>query len=632
MSNFAAWGKKRIRIPPRTGPPPHIHCSPTPVNVRRPATDNNLQIKVKDMLLEKIQSPADIKHLSAQQLHTLASEIRQGILFRTSLHGGHVGPDLGFVEATIAMHYVFDAPKDKFVFDVSHQSYPHKMLTGRAFGFTDPERFDEVSGYSSPLESPEYDNFEIGHTSTSVALATGLQKGRDIVGGKENIVAVIGDGSLSGGEAFEGLNMASELGTNIIIVVNDNEMSIAENHGGLYRNLALLRQTQGQAECNYFRTFGFDYHYVEQGNDIEALIAAFREVKDTPHPTVVHIHTEKGHGYQPAVDNKEGWHWNMPFDLKTGKNTTGPFPETAAQALGNHLREEMKRDPKLVCISAAVPSSIGFGPAQRQAAGPQHQDVGIAEEEAIAMASGMAKRGAHPVFSTYATFIQRTYDQIAQDLCVNGNPAVINVIGASVFGMNDFTHICFFDIPMLSHIPNLVYLAPTTVEEMIAMEDWAIRQDRYSVAIRVPEGEVCHSDEHYPTDYSDLNRYQTVHRGNRVALLALGSFFDKGRRVARLLAAEGIDATLINPRYITGTDDELLRSLQADHQLVATLEDGSVDGGFGERIARFYGPTEMKTLCFGVRKALYDRYDVQQLLSDNGLTDEQVAQRIISTL
>ncbi len=584
------------------------------------------------MLLEKIQSPADIKHLSTQQLLALASEIRQGVLLRDSLHGGHVGPNLGFVEATIAMHYVFNAPEDKFVFDVSHQIYPHKMLTGRAFGFIDPKRFDEVSGYSSPLESPDYDNFEIGHTSTSVALATGLQKGRDILGGKENIVAVIGDGSLSGGEAFEGLNMAAELGTNIIIVVNDNEMSIAENHGGLYRNLALLRQTNGQAECNFFRTFGFDYHYVEQGNDIETLIAAFSKVKDTPRPTIVHIHTEKGHGYQPAVDNKESWHWNMPFDPKTGKNTVGPFPESAAQALGNHLREEMKRDPKLVCISAAVPASIGFGPAERQAAGPQHQDVGIAEEEAIAMASGMAKRGAHPVFSTYATFIQRTYDQIAQDLCVNGNPAVINVIGASIFGMNDFTHICFFDIPMLSHIPNLVYLAPTTVEEMIAMEDWAIRQDRYSVAIRVPEGDVCHSDEHYPTDYSDLNRYQTVHRGSRVALLALGSFFDKGRRVARLLAEEGIDATLINPRYITGTDDELLRSLQSDHQLVATLEDGSVDGGFGERIARFYGPTEMKTLCFGVRKALYDRYNVQQLLRDNELTDEQVAQRIISTL
>lgn len=584
------------------------------------------------MLLEKIQKPADIKQLSDTQLEALASEIRQGILLRDSLHGGHVGPNLGFVEATIAMHYVFDAPRDKFVFDVSHQIYPHKMLTGRAFGFTDPKRFDEVSGYSSPLESPEYDNFEIGHTSTSIALATGLQKGRDILGGKENIVVVIGDGSLSGGEAFEGLDMAAELGTNIIIVVNDNEMSIAENHGGLYRNLALLRETKGQAECNFFRAFGFDYHYVEQGNDIEALIAAFREVKDTPRPTILHIHTEKGHGYQPAVDNKEAWHWNMPFDLKTGKNTVGPFPESAAQALGNHLREEMKRDPKLVCISAAVPASVGFGPAERAAAGAQHQDVGIAEEEAVAMASGMAKRGAHPVFSTYATFIQRTYDQIAQDLCVNGNPAVINVIGASLFGMNDFTHICFFDIPMLSHIPNLVYLAPTTVEEMIAMEDWAIRQDRYSVAIRVPEGEVHHSDEDYPTDYSDINHYQVAHRGSRVALVALGNFFEKGRRVAQLLAAKGIDATLINPRYITGTDDELLRSLQADHELVATLEDGSVDGGFGERIARFYGPTEMKTLCFGVRKALYDRYDAQQLLRDNELTDEQVAERILNTL
>ena len=582
------------------------------------------------MILENVKSPADIKSMSAEQLETLASEIRQGILLRDSLHGGHVGPNLGFVEATIAMHYVFNAPEDKFVFDVSHQIYPHKMLTGRAFGFVDPERFNEISGYSSPLESPEYDNFEIGHTSTSIALATGLQKGRDILGGKENIVVVIGDGSLSGGEAYEGLNMASELGTNIIIVVNDNEMSIAENHGGLYRNLKLLRETKGTAECNFFRTFGFDYHYVEQGNDLQALIAAFSEVKDTTRPTVLHIHTEKGHGYQPAVDNKEAWHWNMPFDLKTGKSTAGSFGESAAQILGDHLREEMKKDPKLVCISAAVPACIGFGPDQRREAGAQHQDVGIAEEEAVAMASGMAKRGAHPVFSTYATFIQRTYDQIAQDLCVNGNPAVINVIGASVFGMNDFTHICFFDIPMLSHIPNLVYLAPTTVEETIAMEDWAIRQDKYSVAIRVPEGEVHHSDEDYPTDYSDLNRYHVAHRGSGVAIIALGNFFEKGKRVAALLAQKGVDATLINPRFITGTDDELLASLQQDHKVVATIEDGCIDGGFGERIARFYGATPVKALCFGVKKALYDRYDVQQLLTDNCLTDEQIANRILN--
>ena len=582
------------------------------------------------MLIENVKTPQDIKQMSMEQLTTLADEIRKGILLRDSLHGGHVGPNLGFVEATIAMHYVFNAPEDKFVFDVSHQIYPHKMLTGRAFGFVNPERFNEISGYSSPLESPTYDNFEIGHTSTSIALATGLQKGRDILGGKENIVVIIGDGSLSGGEAYEGLNMASELGTNIIIVVNDNEMSIAENHGGLYRNLRLLRETQGTAECNFFRTFGFDYHYVEQGNDLQTLIDAFSEVKDTTHPTVLHIHTEKGHGYQPAVDNKEAWHWNMPFDVKTGKSTVAPSGESAAQILGNHLREEMKKDPKLVCIAAAVPACIGFGPEQRRAAGAQHQDVGIAEEEAVAMASGMAKRGAHPVFSTYATFIQRTYDQIAQDLCVNGNPAVINVIGSSIFGMNDFTHICFFDIPMLSHIPNLVYLAPTTVEEMIAMEDWAIKQDKHSVAIRVPEGEVHHSDEAYPTDYSDLDRYHVAHRGSKVAIIAVGNFFYKAKHVCEMLAERGIDATLINPRYISGTDERLLRDLQADHQLVVTLEDGSIDGGFGDRIARFYGPTDMKTMCFGVKKALYDRYDVSQLMRDNDLLDEQIVGKIVN--
>ena len=584
------------------------------------------------MYIENIRSPRDIKQMSAQQLDTLAGEIRRGILLRDSLHGGHVGPNLGFVEATIAMHYVFDAPRDKFVFDVSHQIYPHKMLTGRAFGFVDPARFGEVSGYSSPLESPEYDNFEIGHTSTSIALATGLQKGRDILGGKENIVVVIGDGSLSGGEAYEGLNMASELGTGIIIVVNDNEMSIAENHGGIYANLKLLRDTKGKAELNFFRAFGFDYRYVEQGNDLQTLIQAFREGKDTTRPTVLHIHTEKGHGYQPAVDNKEAWHWNMPFDLKTGKSTAPAFGESAAQTLGAHLRQLMKRDPKLVCIAAGVPASVGFGPAERAEAGAQHQDVGIAEEEAVAMASGMAKRGAHPVFSTYATFIQRTYDQIAQDLCVNGNPAVINVIGSSIFGMNDFTHICFFDIPMLSHIPNLVYLAPTTVEEMIAMEDWAIRQDKHSVAIRVPEGEVAHSDEDYPTDYSDIDRYHIAHRGAQVALIGVGSFFGKAKRVAALLAEKGIDATVINPRYVSGTDRELLDSLKADHQLVATIEDGCVDGGFGERIARHYGPTDMKTLCFGVSKALYDRYDANELMKQNSLLDEQIAERITDTL
>ena len=585
------------------------------------------------MYIEKIHSPADLRKLEVSELKIVADEVRDAVLNRVSRHGGHVGPNLGFTEATVALHYVFDTPTDKLVFDVSHQTYPHKILTGRAHGFLDDADTRAISGYSSPIESPEYDNFEIGHTSTAISLATGLQKGRDVLGGTENIVAIVGDGSLSGGEAFEGLNTAAALGTNIIIVVNDNEMSIAENHGGLYANLRLLRETYGQAELNFFKTFGFDYYYLENGHNLASLVDIFRRVKDTPRPTVVHIHTEKGHGYAPAVEKQEAWHYRSPFDRETGKST-GPRDksEYMPSLLGDFLREEMKRDPKLVVVASAVPMGLGFTADRRREAGAQYIDVGIAEEEAVALASGMAKRGARPVYFTYATFLQRTYDQIAQDLCVNGNPAVINVLGASIFGMNDFTHICFFDIAMLSHIPNLVYLAPTTYEELVAMQTWAIRQDKHSVAIRVPEGEVYHTSEPVDTDYSALNTFRVGHRGSRVALIAAGNFYQKGDRVRQLLAGQGIDATLINPRYLTGVDTALLDELKKDHTVVATLEDGTLDGGFGERIARHYGPSAMRVLNFGVKKQLYDRYDVDELLRENHLTDEQIAEDVLATL
>mgnify|MGYP000903003124 FL=1 len=585
------------------------------------------------MYIEKIHSPADLRKLEVSELKIVADEVRDAVLNRVSRHGGHVGPNLGFTEATVALHYVFDTPTDKLVFDVSHQTYPHKILTGRAHGFLDDADTRAISGYSSPIESPEYDYFEIGHTSTAISLATGLQKGRDVLGGTENIVAIVGDGSLSGGEAFEGLNTAAALGTNIIIVVNDNEMSIAENHGGLYANLRLLRETYGQAELNFFKTFGFDYYYLENGHNLASLVDIFRRVKDTPRPTVVHIHTEKGHGYAPAVEKQEAWHYRSPFDRETGKST-GPRDnsEYMPSLLGDFLREEMKRDPKLVVVASAVPMGLGFTADRRREAGAQYIDVGIAEEEAVALASGMAKRGARPVYFTYATFLQRTYDQIAQDLCVNGNPAVINVLGASIFGMNDFTHICFFDIAMLSHIPNLVYLAPTTYEELVAMQTWAIRQDKLSVAIRVPEGEVYHTAEPVDTDYSALNTFRVGHRGSRVALIAAGNFYQKGDRVRQLLVGQGIDATLINPRYLTGVDEALLDELKKDHTVVATLEDGTLDGGFGERIARHYGPSAMRVLNFGVKKQLYDRYDVDELLRENHLTDEQIAEDVLATL
>lgn len=591
------------------------------------------------MYIEKIKSPAFLKGLNLEELNIVADETRQAVLNRVSKHGGHVGPNLGFVEATVALHYVFDAPKDKLVFDVSHQCYPHKVLTGRASGFLgNVDDMNAISGYSSPAECPEYDNFEVGHTSTSISLATGLQKARDIKGTDENIIAIIGDGSLSGGEAFEGLDEASELGTGIIVIVNDNEMSIAENHGGIYKNLRALRESRGTCEHNWFKAWGFEYKYLEEGNNIEKLIEVFKSVKGTDKPTVVHIHTEKGHGYAPAVANKEAWHWGLPFNLEDGsrprKNDVDNIPQTAPQEdygtlFSDWMLREMKQDKTLIAVTAGTPAAAGFTVDKRKEAGKQHIDMGIAEEQAAAMISGMAKGGLHPVWTVYSTFIQRTYDQIAQDLCINSNPAVINVVGGGVNSMNDITHICLFDIPMLCSIPGLIYLAPTTCEEYFAMLRWAIQQDQKPVAIRVPSNGVVHTSEPVDTEYGYEPKYKVIHKGKNVAIIAAGSFFQKGENVVRLLTEKGINATLVNPRYLNNVDKETLEGLKTDHQLVVTLEDGCKDGGFGERIASFYGLSDMKVLVGGIKKGLYDRFDVNKLLSDNNLLDEQIVDEIL---
>ena len=594
------------------------------------------------MYIEKIQSPADLKGMDIATLNIVADEVRQAVLNRVSKHGGHIGPNLGFVEATVALHYVFNAPEDKFVFDVSHQCYPHKVLTGRAAGFLgNVDDMNAISGYSSPAECPEYDNFEVGHTSTSISLATGLQKARDVKGTKENIIAIIGDGSLSGGEAFEGLDEASELGTGIIIIVNDNEMSIAENHGGIYKNLRALRESCGECEHNWFKAWGFEYKYLEEGNDIERLIEVFRSVKDTNRPTVVHIHTEKGHGYAPAVKNKEAWHWGMPFNLDDGsrpvRNADGTVPEvkpceTYPELFSDWMLSEMKKDKTLIAVTAGTPTAAGFTADKRKEAGSQHLDMGIAEEQAVAMISGMAKGGLRPVWTVYSTFIQRTYDQIAQDLCINSNPAVINVVGGGVNSMNDITHICLFDIPMLCSIPGLIYLAPTTCEEYFAMMRWAILQDKKPIAIRVPSNGVVHTTENVDEEYSYESEYKVMHEGSKVAIIAAGSFYQKGENVVRLLADKGIDATLVNPRYLNEVDADSLEALKTNHKLVVTLEDGCKDGGFGERIASYYGTSDMKVLVCGIKKGLYDRYDVEQLLKNNRLLDEPIVEDVLALI
>lgn len=582
------------------------------------------------MYIEKVNSPADVKKLSVSEMNGLGGEIRQVLLNKLSSHGGHVGPNLGMVEATIALHYVFDSPTDKIVYDVSHQSYTHKILTGRRAAFMNADEYDEVSGYSEPSES-EHDFFVIGHTSTSVSLASGLAKARDLKGEAGNVIAVIGDGSLSGGEAFEGLNVGAELGTNFIVIVNDNQMSIAENHGGLYRNLQQLRETEGQAPCNYFKAMGYDYLYVKDGNDVEQLIEAFREVKDKKHPVVVHINTLKGKGYKLAEERKERFHYSVPFDLETG-NLTGESGEGEdyADLTAGYLLQEMKKDPTVVGITAGTPTVFGFTPERRKEAGRQFIDMGIAEEQAVAMASAIAAGGGKPVFGVYSTFIQRAYDQLSQDLCINNNPALILVFWGSLSSMNDVTHLCLFDIPVIGNIPNMVYLAPTCREEYMAMLEWGIRQTEHPVAIRVPANGVVRRNVEPEKDYGKtLNRYEVSHRGEKVAILGLGSFYQLGEAVAaRLKEEKGVDATLVNPRYITGVDEALLDDLKRDHTLVITLEDGVLDGGFGEKIARYYGPSDMKVLNYGVKKEFIDRYDVEEQLKKNRLTVPQIVEDI----
>lgn len=576
--------------------------------------------------LDNINSPADVKKLSLKELEALAEEIRSAVLNRDSKIGGHVGPNLGIVETTIALHYVFNSPEDKIVYDVSHQSYPHKILTGRKNGFLTDEGMREISGYTNPAES-EHDHFIVGHTSTSVSLACGLAKARDLKGEKHNVIAVIGDGSLSGGEALEGFDNAAVLNSNIIIIVNDNEMSIAENHGGLYGNLRLLRQTGGKAECNMFKALGFDYRYLEEGNDIAKLTSLMKEVKDTDKPTVLHIHTEKGKGYKPAEEHKETWHWSVPFDIASGNPTVDLSGENYNSITVNYLQEKIAKDKKVVLINAGTPGAIGMTPDMRQKFGRNFVDVGIAEEHGVAMASALAKGGCKPVFWVLSSFVQRTYDQLSQDLALNKNPAVI-LIGWNGISGGDATHLGTFDIPLISNIPNLVYLAPTTKEEYLSMLDWGIEQTSHPVVIRIPST-VVHAEKETEKTFEQLNTYKVEQQGSKVVLIAAGSFFELGRRAAAKLAEQGITATLVNPRYLTGLDENLLNSLKDDHKIVATLEDGELDGGFGEKIARFYGNSNMKVLNFGAQKEFTDRVPVEELYKRYHLTPELIADDIL---
>ena len=584
------------------------------------------------MYLEKINGPEDVKKLTDDEMIKLAAEMRNALLKRASIHGGHFGPNFGMIETTIALHYVFDSPKDKIVYDVSHQTYPHKMLTGRKDAYLYEDKYDDVSGYSNPHES-EHDFFTIGHTSTSISLASGLAKARNLKGEDGNVIAVIGDGSLSGGEALEGLDYAAELDGNFIIVVNDNDMSIAENHGGMYKNLKKLRETDGKAECNLFKAMGLDYVYVKEGNNVRVLIDAFKKVKDSKKPVVVHISTLKGKGYKPAEEHKEEWHYNGPFDIETGKPLGEMEGEDYSGVTADYLLKKMKQDKSVVAITSATPTVLGFTKDKREEAGKQFMDVGIAEETAAAIASGIAVNGGKPVWGVYSTFVQRAYDQISQDICINNSSATIVTFAGSVYGMNDVTHLGLYDIPMLSNIPNLVYLAPTTKEEYLAMLDWSIEQTEHPVVIKLPGGEMVSDGKQITKDFSVLNKYEMTQQGKKVAFIGLGTFYSLAvGAAAELEKKTGVKPTVINPYYITGTDEQMLEELKKEHDVIVTIEDGILDGGFGEKIARFYGDSAIKVLNFGLKKEFPDRYDVDEMLKKNHLTKELILTDIMNNL
>ena len=580
------------------------------------------------MILDKINSPADVKDLSVNDMERLADEIREALFNRLTKIGGHFGPNFGFVEATIAMHYVFNSPTDKFVFDVSHQSYTHKILTGRKAGYIDDTRFAEDSGYSNPEES-KHDFFNIGHTSTSVALALGLAKGRDILGHKENIVAVIGDGSLSGGEAMEALNVAgSELGSNFIIIVNDNEQAIAETHGGIYQNLKELRESNGKAQNNWFRAFGLDYIYEENGNDIASLIKVFEKVKDSTHPVVVHIHTQKGKGYRLAEENREAWHWCLPFDRATGKPTVDfGSGESYSDITTKYIMDKARKDKDFIVVSPAMPMSVGLGIEERKQLGRQYIDTGIAEEAAVAIASGIATNGAKPLVVTNMTFLQRAYDQISQDVCINNAPVTMLMNYTAFNGLTDVTHLGIFGLAAFTNIPNLVVLCPSSAEEYVNMLDWSIDQKEHPVLILIPGNAVAHRAA--DKSFSNINKYKVEQQGEKVAIIALGDFYQKGEEAAAAIEKElGFKPTLVNPRFGSGLDKELLENLKSRHSLVITLEDGIVDGGFGEKIASYYGPSDMKVINLGLEKKFYDRYNPQQLLESLGITAKKIVERV----
>ena len=577
-------------------------------------------------ILDKVNAPADLKKLSAAELTELAQDVRAAVLNKVSQIGGHTGPNLGVVELTIALHKVFQSPVDKFIWDVSHQTYPHKILTGRKHGFQEGH-FHDITGYKSQYES-EHDFFTVGHTSTSVANAMGLAKARDLTAQKGNIIAILGDGSLSGGLALEAISNAGAYDKNFILILNDNQMSIAENQGGIYKGLAELRATDGQSPNNLFKAFGLDYKYLADGNNLEALISLFEEVKDINHPIVLHINTEKGHGYQPAVDMKEAFHWRSPFNLADGSLKNISSAKNYTRIILDYMEEKVAEGMPLVAVNGGIPMVNNLKEFAEKHP-ENYVDAGIAEQYVTTFGGAVAAGGARAMIFHNSTFMQRAYDQFLHDLAINKEPAVVIVKSASISG-SDKTHQGSFAIGMLSNIPDLVYLAPTSEEELVAMLDWALTQKDHPVVLQIPE----HGVENRSTVRTDFSKaqYEIVRKGEEVAILALGGLFSHGQKVVEELERLKIKATLVNPMFVAELDKKTLKELTGDHKVFVTIEDGVLDGGFGQKVSGYLGQFGVKTLNFGAKKEFNDSVAMDELYDRYHLTPELMISDILEAL
>lgn len=616
------------------------------------------------MVLDKIRKENDIKKLDEEQLKELADEIRQFLIEKISRTGGHLASNLGVVELTMALHLTLNFPEDKLIWDVGHQSYTHKLLTGRKDGFDDLRKYGGMSGFPKRKESP-CDAFDTGHSSTSISAGLGYVAARELLGEEHSVVSVIGDGSLTGGMAYEALNNASRLKSNFIIVLNDNNMSISENVGGMSKYLNGLRTAQAYTELKkgvedtlkripgrgdrivsqirktksgikqlfvpgmFFEDMDITYLGPVDGHDIRKLVKVLREAKRVDHAVLVHVITKKGKGYAPAEENPAKFHGLGPFDIETGEPKEAGGPDSYTQVFSKVLLDIAKRDEKVAAITAAMADGTGLAAFAKRF--PQRFfDVGIAEEHAMTFAAGLAAGGMKPVFAVYSSFLQRAYDQALHDVCLQDLPVVIAVDRAGLVGSDGETHQGVFDLSFLTTIPNMTVISPKNRWEMADMLRFAM-DFRHPVAIRYPRGAAYEGMRQFraPIEYG---KSEVIYEEEDIAIIFVGHMAELAESVRRSLKATGYNCSLINARFVKPLDEKLLEELAKDHELFVTIEENVITGGFGEQVMDYVSRAalDVQVRNIGISDEYVEHGNVEVLRKEVGLDRDTIAKQAVS--